>query len=250
MAVLPDGRVLLTSMLGGRSRLVAVQLGKDATPLIDTLEETAAPVTPAGENEIAFMIGPAGRRTVAIAGIGDRRIRRRLRRAVGDVVSLASSPDGKTLYYTASGAVWAIPATDGEPRKVCAGDAVVVDPETGDLIVKLDEKGAYRLIRKPANGGPEQPFPIHGDHRLPFGSLAPNAIGKGRSILLNMFPADSWFYHVVLLDPKTGQVKRIPLDHPGDMYYPGWTPDGRVIVLTDLHNPTIWRFRPEGLRVR
>ena len=47
----------------------------------------------------------------------DGRIVRRLKGVEGsEVGDLAASPDGKTLYYVASRSVWAIPATDGQPR--------------------------------------------------------------------------------------------------------------------------------------
>ena len=50
------------------------------------------------------------------------------------VISLATSLDGKTLYYTTDGNVWSIPADDGTPNKICAGDGVAVDLNGKDLL--------------------------------------------------------------------------------------------------------------------
>lgn len=54
---LADGRVVLGSTAAGRSRLVAVEAGKDPVRLVTTNEETAPPVTSAGPFQVAFLIG-------------------------------------------------------------------------------------------------------------------------------------------------------------------------------------------------
>ena len=67
--------------------------------------------------------------------------------------TLGASPDGRTLYYAAAGSVWALPATGGTPIEITDGDSFTVDPDTGDLVVKLDEGARMRLVMIRAGGG-------------------------------------------------------------------------------------------------
>jgi hypothetical protein len=105
------------------------------------------------------MAGTGSDQTIVIASARDGRAIRRLQGMKGEYVTrLAASADGKTLYCTTSkysaggGNVWAIPAADGTPRKICAGDGVAVDPSGRDLIVNLIEKTGIRLVRVPISG--------------------------------------------------------------------------------------------------
>src|SRR5438876_788168 len=80
---------------------------------------------------------------LVVASAAAGRIIRRLGEAAKGRSGLAASPDGKTLYYSESGSIWAIPAADGPARKLTAGDRVAPDPNGVDLIVtRQDEKAA------------------------------------------------------------------------------------------------------------
>ena len=68
--VLPDGRVLAPGATG-RARIMAFEPGRDPVPIINTAEETAAPMSPAGPGFFACLLGP-GRDVIAIARIGER----------------------------------------------------------------------------------------------------------------------------------------------------------------------------------
>ena len=134
MAVLPDGRAVLPVRASSQLRLMAVQKGKDPAPLVNTTEETAAPVTACGSREIAFMIGPEPHETIAFAepasGTDGAHA---LRLGKGPVDSISCSPDGKTVYFAARGIVWSIPPPAGpsagsDARKIRPGDGVVADP--------------------------------------------------------------------------------------------------------------------------
>ena len=65
MTILPDGRVVIAIRASGQNRLMVVQKGKDPAPLVNTTEETMAPVAACGSGEVAFMIGPAPYETIA-----------------------------------------------------------------------------------------------------------------------------------------------------------------------------------------
>ncbi|PYV16293.1 MAG: hypothetical protein DMG07_08125 [Acidobacteria bacterium] len=186
--------------------------------------------------------------THAIASFADGRILRRLKSPGPDIRSLASSPDAKTLYCAVSGTIWAVPAAGGEARKLGAGDSAVVDPRTGDLIVKLDETAASRLARLPAGGGPEQEIPIRSEFRLIPPPLAPNAVGRDGRILLPVASADSWFWHLAVLEPETGRLQRIPVRYQTDFHYAAWGAEGEVIALGVGMRSSLWRFRPEAGR--
>ncbi len=108
MTVLPDGRAVLPVRASSQIRLMAVQKGKDPAPLVNTTEETAAPVTACGPREIAFMIGPEPHETIAFAEPASGRMVRTIAPGKGPVDSISCSPDGKTVYFAARGVVWSI----------------------------------------------------------------------------------------------------------------------------------------------
>ena len=212
---------------------------------MDTKEETAPPATLVGDREVAFLLGTPPDRTIAIASIADGRIVHRLQVGKGVLIqSLAASPDGKTLYYAASGSVWAIPTAGGEPRKIHDGDGVAADPRGQDLIVQLNEKDNVRLVQVPVSGGPERAIPIRGEiHPAPL-VLSPNAVNKDGRIVVEVGVKDSWFWPPAVLNPETGDVQRIPVAYEADFDQPGWSSDGRIVSMAQTLRAAIWRFRP------
>src|SRR5581483_10312851 len=154
-AVLPDGRVALTVLYSAQSRLMAVAPGRKPVAVAATTEETSAPVTPVGSQEVAFLIGPVPRASVAIADLQTGRITRRISPGKGEIVSLAAAPDGRTLYFATADSVWAAPSEGGEARKVRAGNRVVADPSGKALLISVLERANMRLFRVPLDGSPE-----------------------------------------------------------------------------------------------
>ena len=243
-AVLPDGRAVLTQGTGGRMRLMVVEAGKDPRPLVATAEENAAPVAAAGADEVAFLIGPAPRRTIAMAAVSNGRITRRIPFDKGPITSLAASPDGKTLYCAAGGMIWAIPAAGGEPRKMRPGDYVAMDPAGAYLLVEVVENPIIRLIQAPLDGGAEREVPRTGALRPAF-LIGPNAIGKDGRILTPL-GASTWYWPAGAINPRTGEITRIAVDYLTDFHGLGWTPDGQVLGLGLEFRATLWKFRMEG----
>ena len=243
--LLPDGRLLFASQISGRNRVLVAQAGADRIPFVETEEETWCPVALLGSQHVVLLLGAAGKQEVAVATIADGRIVRRIRGVKGTGIQrIACSPDAKTIYYTVSGSLWAISASDGTPRKLGAGDSVAVDPRNGDLIVQLNEAERVRLVRLPASGGPPQEIPFRSDLRLARILLAPNAVWKDGRILTTVASNDSWWFGVAVLDPRSGRVERVPLNYPADLDYPGWTPDGRIVSAAYTLRAALWRFRP------
>ncbi|HEV2351940.1 MAG TPA: protein kinase, partial [Terriglobia bacterium] len=240
---LEDGRIVLSSAVAGRSRLLAAKPGGEAAPFIATKEETSLPACKVGRDEVAFLLGPSERAIIAVASTADGRIVRRIEGAPGGHVSdLAASPDGKTLYYVASRSVWAIPVTGGQAHEIAKGDAVAPDPNGKDLIVQLNEEEGIRLLRVPLSGGEMKPILFQSPFRLTSVELSPNAIGKDGRALLSITPPDAWFYGTGILDLRNGKMERIPLNFTGDILAPGWQDDGRILSSGWPFKSTIWRF--------
>jgi DNA-binding CsgD family transcriptional regulator len=144
IAPLPDGRILVQSRSGNRARILVLAEGKPPTPLVETEEDTLAPMTAVGSRQAAVVIGSGATTDIAIVESSTGRIVERFP-APPQLTSLAASPDGRTLYATAGGTLSVLPRTGSQARTLGAGDSVTVDPATGDLIVKLDAQERFKL---------------------------------------------------------------------------------------------------------
>jgi hypothetical protein len=176
------------------------------------------------------------------------------------VTSLAASPDGHTLFYTASGTVWEVPSTGGAPIRLGPGDSVTVHPNGQKLLIKLNEAQPRLVWLDLArfNGGEPQPIPLHfphggqlSSHSLVPGSISPaNAIFKEGRIVVEIVVPDSCFFQVAVIDPASGSAKaesnveQVPVSFEGDVDYPAWTSDGKIVFLGRALGSGIWRFRP------
>jgi serine/threonine protein kinase/WD40 repeat protein len=241
---LADGRIVVAQILGGRSRLAAVESNKDPVPVVTTNEETAPPVTRVGEGELAFLIGPEPRRTIAVASLAKGRITRRIPFDRGRIASLAASPDGKTIYSAAGGSIWAIPAS-GEPRRICAGDSAAADPGGRSLIVQILEAPRARLLHVPLDGGASREIALNGPFRLTFDPLNSAEISADGRLLVPLASLDSWFFVPGMIDLSTGRMARITTDQFGDYHSLAWSTDGQVVAGTNEMRSAIWKFAPE-----
>jgi hypothetical protein len=239
--VLPDGRAVWAEQIGTRPRLIVVEPRKDPSPLINTTEETAGPMTPVGSDQAAFMIGPQPRHTIALAALSNGRITRRLSFDRGEVTALAASPDAKTLYCVASGAVWSVPLSGDEPRRIRTGDGIALDAATQSLVIEVREPPNSHLVRVPLSSGPEQE--IAGPFHLGY-FIDPGSVRNGK--LVAPMGAPTWYWPPGIFDLATGTSSRIPLDYTNDFHHMTWTPDGKIMATTLDWRSTIWKFTPEG----
>ena len=246
MAVLPDGRAVVPVRASSELRLMAVQKGKDPAPLVNTTEETAAPVTACGSREIAFMVGPEPHETIAFAEPASGRMVRTIAPGKGPVDSIACSPDGKTVYFAARGVVWSIPSAgaSGEARKIRSGDGVVADPSGRRLIIQVQSSMQLHRFSVPLDGGSEREIPA--DSSIPVASLplSPNALHADGRLLTPLLPHDTWFNPPGMIDTVTGRITRIPSDNLSDYQSIGWTPDGQVMALNIGLRAALWKFQP------
>jgi serine/threonine protein kinase len=240
IVVLPDGRVVMDVFYSGRNRLVAVERGKSPVAMVTTTEETSVPATMAGQREIAFLIGPEPRGTIGFADIETGRMTRRIAPGKGEIVSLAASSDGATVYFAAGGTIWSIPSAGGDARKIRSGNRVVANRSGQALLVSMLESPKMRLFRVPLNGAPESEILADSSHSVAYQLLSPGSWNPDGRLLVSLH--DSWFIGPAVLDTATGHVEPLPFDN-GSVYGSlGWLPDGRIMALRVSLHSTLWRF--------
>ena len=245
--LLPDGRTVMPARVSSHIRLMAVEKGKDPLPLVNTQEETAAPMTLAGPREIAFVIGPLPHNTIALADTASGRVIRRIAPGKGKINGLTATADGGTLYFCAGGSVWAVPSSGGETRAVSTGEYAVMDISNHSLIVLRGESSHIRMFRVPLDGAAEReiPFsnsiPLYGDHGGFFSSGSIDA--KGR-LLIGLSPFDSWFNPLAILATDTGRITRVTGESLSDHHSGVWTPDGQILSAQVSMRATVWKFQP------
>jgi eukaryotic-like serine/threonine-protein kinase len=243
---LSDGRIVFEQTTGARSRLAILETGKSPVPLLNTSEETYGPITSAGVNEIACLIGRGARRAIIVAAISSGRIVRRIPFTKGEISSLASSPDGKVLYCSANGTIWSVLTSSGELHRIRAGNGVAVDPRGQFLLVQVIEMPKSRLIRVPLNGSPEQEIPLKGPFHLTPYPISSGAISADSRLLAPLASPDSWAFPPGVVDLASGRMRRIPVDRLADYRTMAWAPDGQVIAGAAALEATIWKFQPDA----
>jgi hypothetical protein len=240
-----DGRILLPALIEGRPRLLLGKPGGSFVSLLEGNKDAAPPTVQLGNDQMALMVGGPSARTLAIASIKEGRIIRRFESTKGKVVwSVAASPDGKTLYYASSEAIWSVPTLGGSPRKICAGNTMAVDPNGRYLVVNLLEQSYARLERVPLTGGTPEPIHVTGDLPISHTLLDPGAVNKDGKLPISLAPRDSWFYGLGILDLATGKLSQVPLKYAGDVDSGGWGSDGDILATGYPMRAHIWRFRP------
>jgi Tol biopolymer transport system component len=240
IVVLPDGRVVMDVFYSGRTRLVAVERGKSPVAMVTTTEETSIPVTMAGQREIAFLIGPEPRGTIAFADIETGRMTRRIAPGKGEIVSLAASSDGATVYFAAGGTIWSIPSAGGDARRIRSGNQVVADRSGQALLISVLESPKMRLFRVPLDGAPESEILADPSHSVAYQLLSPGSWNPDGRLLVSLH--DSWFTGPAVLDTSTGRIQPLPFDNGSDYGSLGWLPDGRIMALRISLRSTLWRF--------
>jgi hypothetical protein len=244
LTVLPDGRAVVAVRASGQNRLMVVQQGKDPAPLVNTAEETMAPLATCGSSEVVFMIGPAPHETIAYTEPATGRIVRRVSPGKGPIDSVSCSPDGATSYLSARGVIWSIPSSGGDARKIRAGDRVIADSSGRRLIVQVRENSQLHLFSVALDGSPEREIPLDQSVRLAGSPLSASGLSADGRLLVPLAPRDSWFNPPGVIDIATGRITRIPSDNQNDYRSMGWTRDGQVIALRNGLRATLWKFQP------
>jgi len=195
-----------------------------------------------GPSEFAFAIGPAPHETIAVADVATGRILRRIRPGKGEVLSLASTPDGKTLYFAAAGNIWSMAATGGEAKKIRAGESVAIDPQGRYLIVNQFESSGMTFFRVPMDGSAEKQIRLDSTVLLANVLLTPGSLDLRGRLLFPLQPKDAWFNPPGIIDLETGRVTRLPADNLNDHHSAVWARDGRILTLQVGYLSTMWKF--------
>ena len=238
---LSDGRFLFPASVGGKSRLLANTAAGDWRPFAQTSEETAGPASLSAD-KVAFLIGPSSR-NVAIASVHDGRILQRVNIGAADPTGLALSADNQTLYYAAGGAIWSRPlGGSANSKKVADGNQVTVDPAGRFLYVEQLAKDPSALVRVALPEGTVQPIALPPDMRLTADPFSSHSVDSRGRLLFEVSSADSFLFSAALYDPARASVVRIPLRFEGDVWGPGWMPDGGVSAIGAGVANAIWHF--------
>ena len=237
------GDMLIDSSSWGLRRLAAIRPGGEPRLLVETSQESGLPATIFGDN-VAFVLGTGDQRRIAVASLRDGHIFRRFSaRSDG---GLAALPDGKTLYYTLGGTVWAQAVEGGEPRRISEGIDVVIDPSGRYLYVKRSHKGRLALYRVPAGGGTAEELPLPPRYHIAEPALSSSAVDSHGRILVTVI-SGSFYYKTAILDPEQKKFSTVPISIEGDAVGAGWTPDGRILARGQRYFLTLWRYRKSML---
>ena len=238
-AALPDGRVVWIEHAAGHSHLMIAGAGKEPASVLNTAEDISGPLTAAGSDAAAFLIGAEPHSSIAVAALSSGRIISRIPFDKGHIDQVSCSPDGKTLYFAAAGSIWAVSTSGGELRRVHAGNGATVEPGGESLLVQIREPPTTRLVRVPLHGGPEKEIPALGPLQL---AIAIDNGGVRNGQLLAPGSGPYWYWPPAIFDLATGKSARIPLEYVSDFHHMSWTPDGKVIASALGWRSSMWKF--------
>jgi tRNA A-37 threonylcarbamoyl transferase component Bud32 len=236
---LPDGRILETER-GDQSRVVAIKPGSPPTRFLQVDQPTSEPA-PLGADRVLVRFGRNGD-TLLVALAATGRVTARIP-WFPDAGRYAGSPDGATIYFARAGAIWAMPAGGGEPRRIRDGDGFALDPTGRYLAVAVNAPDRVHLFHVPLDGTAESEIAIKGPVVLSPESMNLTAIGRDGRILVTGVSAALWHWPAAILDPGTGSMTVLPVGTEYDAEG-SWTPDGKVWIVGEDLQASMWRYRP------
>jgi tRNA A-37 threonylcarbamoyl transferase component Bud32 len=239
---LPDGRVLGVQRSGGRSRVVTVTADGDPTDFLDTRGNSSFPVARLGADRILLRVHDSAGSSLVAADIATGSVTARLHGF--DYPSFAGAPDGKTVFFADSGAIWSMPIAGGERRRIGEGTTLALDPGGRYLVTQVIGTDGVHLMHLPLDGGVPHRIAVRSDLSLAAVGLAPNAVAPDGRILVEIVSRSSWFWPAAILDPKTGALAVVPPGLGYDMTLAGWDDQSRVVTGARALESSLWRFRP------
>ncbi|HZP47202.1 MAG TPA: amidohydrolase family protein [Vicinamibacterales bacterium] len=160
----------------------------------------------------------------------------------GTSMSVAVSPDGRTLAIDMQGSIWTLPATGGAAKRITDiyNDArqPAWSPDGKWIAFFAYRDGGYDLWAVAPDGsnqhkltwGPfddREPVWSHDGTKIAFSSDRGNPLGSD--------------YNIWVLDVASGAVRQMTKD-PADDYMPSWSPDDKEIVFASAreNSSSLW----------
>jgi hypothetical protein len=220
--------------------------GGEPQAFLHTTEESERPLGVSKGGNIALRLGTPPKVQIAIASAREGRIVRRLSIKAEEVQSMALSPDGLTLYYAASGSIWSLPVNESAPpRRILAGDEVLIDPAGRALYIKQTSKDPPALVRLLVEGGGAvEELAMPDGLRLVENPLPSSAVDSRGRVIFESSSANSFYYRPAIYDPARKSVTVIPVAFEGDIWSPVWTGDDRITAVGSPIASSIWRYHP------
>jgi len=240
---LPDGRVLSVQRSGGGSSIAAFGVDQSPTAFVATRGHSYFPVASLGRDRTIMRVTDSSTTTLVAAYNTNGQVAARL--AGFNYASFAGSPDGSTVFFADSGAIWSMPVAGGPHRRLAEGSSVAPDPNGRYVVTQAIRDDGVHLLHVPLDGSAPHEIPIAGDMPIAPTGLAPNAVASDGRIVVQVVSRASWFWPAAILDPKTGRVAVIPPGLSYDMGNAGWDAQGRVVTVALGLEASLWRFRPE-----
>jgi eukaryotic-like serine/threonine-protein kinase len=240
---LPDGRVLALQRSGGASSVAAFAEDQSPTAFVSTRGHSYFPVASLGRDRVIMRVTDSSATTLVAAYNTDGQITARL--PGFDYAAFAGSPDGSTVFFADSGAIWSMPIGGGPRRRLAEGSSVAPDPNGRYVVTQAIRDDGVHLLHVPLDGTAPHELSIAGNMPIAPIALAPNAVAPDGRILVEVVSRASWFWPAAILDPKTGRLSIIPPGLAYDMVSAGWDAQGRVVTVALGLESSLWRFRPE-----
>jgi eukaryotic-like serine/threonine-protein kinase len=240
---LPDGRVLALQRSGGGSSIAAFAEDQSPTAFVATRGHSYFPVASLGRDRTIMRVSDSSATSLVAAYNANGQIATRL--AGFNSPAFAGSPDGTTVFFADSGAIWSMPMAGGPRHRVAAGTSVAPDPNGRYVVTQVIQDDGVHLLHVPLDGAAPHEITIAGDMPIAPLGLAPNAVAPDGRILVEVVSRASWFWPAAILDPKTGRLTIIPPGLAYDMTSAGWDAQGRVVTVALGLESSLWRFRPE-----
>jgi tRNA A-37 threonylcarbamoyl transferase component Bud32 len=240
---LPDGRVLAVQRSGGWSSLAAFAEDQNPTAFVATRGHSYFPVASLGHDRTIMRVSDSSATDLVAASNANGQIVARLRGF--NYSAFAGSPDGTTVFFADSGAIWAMPIEGGPRRRIGEGNSVAPDPNGRYVVTEVIRDDGVHLLHVPLDGTAPHEITVRGDMPIAPIELAPNAVAPDGRILVGVVSRASWFWPAAILDPNTGRLTIIPPGLAYDMPSAGWDVQGRVVTRALGLEASLWRFRPE-----
>jgi sugar lactone lactonase YvrE len=241
---LPDGRILAVQRSGGGSSIAAFADNQSPTAFLTTRGESYFPVASLGRDRTLIRVADSSATaTLVVADNANGQIAARLPKF--DAFAFAGSPDGNTVFFADSGAIWSMPIAGGPRHRLADGNSVAPDPGGRYLVTQVIRGDGVHLLQVPLDGTAPHEIAIRGDMPIAPLPLAPNAVAPDGRILVEVVSRASWFWPAAILDPKTGRLTVVPPGVAYDMTFAGWDSQGRVVTVALGLESSLWRFRPQ-----